>query len=92
MAEVLILIVPLLVLWGLSILWLHKWTKFWFFFGANAVILVSYLLYLIYAPLKFIGHDEYGIRQASLIYFVLWIHVLSIFVYAIYRKFIRKNI
>ncbi len=91
MAELYILIVPVLLFWGLSILWLHKWKKFWFFFGVNSIVLSAYLTYLFFAPLKFIGHDEYGIRQMALIYLVLWIHVLCVFIYAIYRRFIYKK-
>lgn len=86
MGELLIILLPFLILWGLSLNWLFSWKRFWFFFAANAVATFLYLFYLINSRLEYIGHDEYGLRRGGLILLILTFHVLSIFLFAMIRK------
>jgi len=93
MGELFIIIFPFLILWGLSLNWLYSWKRFWIFFVVNTIVTFSYLFYLNNSRLEYIGHDEYGLRRGGLILLVLFLHVLSVFIFALIRKIKsrRKN-
>ncbi len=48
------------------------------------------MYYLINSKLEYLGHDEYGLRRGGLIFIVLLLHVLSIFIFALLKKIIKR--
>ncbi len=87
---VLIFLVPG-ILWYISMALLSNWKYFKLFFVLNAILVVGYSLYLIYADLPFIGHDEYGIQRLLYVIFVPIIHIVLIFLLAFFIKWRCKT-
>ncbi len=68
--SMMILLMPIigLALWILSIYLVRKWKYFWAYFFINLLIVISYLIYILYGSLTFLGHDEYGLGRLFLLF------------------------
>ena len=74
------------VMWTLSIYWLSKWKRFWYFFWINVAISTLALVYFLFIQPVFDGADPYGLDLLFSIIFYLMAHSLVGFIFALLYK------
>ncbi|PWJ31534.1 hypothetical protein BC781_1244 [Sediminitomix flava] len=55
------------------------------FFVINLIILIGYIFVFTRFQLSFLGHDEYGLAKLFLIISVVSIHIIAVFIFAIFK-------
>lgn len=85
----LLALIPVMFIWSGYLLRKQNWFRLYLL--VNTAFFALYFLGIFFTPLEFFEQDPYGLKKIFLFLYILLVHALGCFTFALYHHYKSKN-